>query len=143
MEPKTGCVEAADDPYFEGQMFFKFLEGSPAKEGKSPQEHQKDEQEEMEASATMGILSIKVQAQIPGDSPTPKEIWDRLLNKTLYRNDYPIASKRGMRKVMRTILEERGVWIVNLTLLNCKNTLQQIDPTISPACCAQSTLPAT
>ncbi|ODQ68799.1 hypothetical protein LIPSTDRAFT_226436 [Lipomyces starkeyi NRRL Y-11557] len=34
----------------------------------------------MKASATiMGSLSIKVQAQIPGDSPTPKEIWDRLL----------------------------------------------------------------
>ncbi|KAK9311930.1 hypothetical protein V1522DRAFT_394921 [Lipomyces starkeyi] len=62
------------------QGFYKFLEGSPAKEGKSPQEQQKEEQEEMKASATvMGSLSIKVQAQIPGESPTPKEIWDRLI----------------------------------------------------------------
>ncbi|KAJ8103691.1 hypothetical protein POJ06DRAFT_176068, partial [Lipomyces tetrasporus] len=52
----------------------------PAKGGKSPEEQQKEEREEMKASATiMGSLSIKVQAQIPGESPTPKEIWDRLL----------------------------------------------------------------
>ncbi|KAJ8102342.1 hypothetical protein POJ06DRAFT_280822 [Lipomyces tetrasporus] len=57
----------------------------PAKEGKNPEEQQKDEREEMKASATiMGSLSIKVQPQIPGDSPTPKRgtvhyIWDRLI----------------------------------------------------------------
>ncbi|ODQ68897.1 hypothetical protein LIPSTDRAFT_7360 [Lipomyces starkeyi NRRL Y-11557] len=56
------------------------VEDWSAKEGKSPEEQQKEEREEMKASATiMGSLSIKVQAQIPGDSPTPKEIWDRLL----------------------------------------------------------------
>ncbi|KAK9238038.1 hypothetical protein V1525DRAFT_432202 [Lipomyces kononenkoae] len=55
-----------------GPGFFKFLEGSPSKEGRSPVEQQKDE-----PSATiMGSLSIN--AQIPGDSPTPREIWDRL-----------------------------------------------------------------
>ncbi|KAK9317039.1 hypothetical protein V1522DRAFT_389846 [Lipomyces starkeyi] len=62
-----------------GKCFYRFLEGSPVKEGKSLAEQQKDEQDEMKASATiMGSLSIKVQAQIPGDAPTPKEIWGHL-----------------------------------------------------------------
>ncbi|KAK9492602.1 hypothetical protein V1508DRAFT_432905 [Lipomyces doorenjongii] len=63
-----------------GKVFFRFLEGSPAKEGKSPEQQQQEEREEMKASATiMGSLSIKVKAQIPGESPSPKEIWNLLL----------------------------------------------------------------
>ncbi|KAK9236190.1 hypothetical protein V1525DRAFT_346707 [Lipomyces kononenkoae] len=48
------------------KAFFRFLEGSPAKEGKSSEEQQKEEREEMKASATtLGSLSIKVQASDP------------------------------------------------------------------------------
>ncbi|KAK9350495.1 hypothetical protein V1523DRAFT_399182 [Lipomyces doorenjongii] len=63
-----------------GKGFYKFLEGGPAKEKKSPEEQQKEKQEEMKASATIiGSLNIKVQGQIPGDSPSPEEIWDGLI----------------------------------------------------------------
>ncbi|KAK9329158.1 hypothetical protein V1520DRAFT_344000, partial [Lipomyces starkeyi] len=48
--------------------------------------------------------------------------------------DYPIVSTRGMRKGMRTILEERGMWIEDMKL-DCKNKLGQIDSTRQPDCC--------
>ncbi|KAK9357984.1 hypothetical protein V1504DRAFT_462658 [Lipomyces starkeyi] len=53
----------------------------------------------------------------------------------IYPDDYPTVSKRGMRKGMRTILEERGMWIEDMKL-DYKNKLGQIDSTRQPDCCA-------